>query len=166
MNIRTSSIIALLYSCCVLSFIAFAMFTWHSYRQNHFAEVELGKLGGTFTVRSAARLRDTGSPPSFFEELMIANPTTEVNLSMTSWPREKETFPLVTDNDLGVIAGLTHVQRLTLRGMPISDAAIKQLARLKNLKRLDVRETQFSAEGLSRLKEAMPSCEVVADDAD
>jgi len=97
--------------------------------------------------------------------MAIANPITEVDLSITSWPREKATFPPVTDNDLVVIASLNHLQRLTLRGMPITDGAIDQLACFRSLKELDVRETRISETGISRLKAALPSCEIVAEDA-
>ena len=161
-----TTIIALL-SCCLLFVVVFGVVEWRSYQQHQFASAELGRFGGTHTRQSAARLRDEGIPPTFLELKMIANPITEVNLSIYAWPREEGwgragqgAFPLVTDYDLGFIEGLNHLQRLTLRGMPITDAAIKQLSRLKNLKRLDVRDTEISAEGLSRLKVALPACEV------
>jgi hypothetical protein len=117
---------------------AFAAHKWDSYQQDYTASTELSKFGETHTLRSAARLRDTGSPPTFLDELKITNPITEVDLSITSWPRENKTFPLVTDNDVGKIECLNPLERLSLRGMPITDAAIDQLRRFRNLKHLDV----------------------------
>jgi|GEM_PF-2581941 len=173
MENRTTKIIALLVSCCVLLVVSLVAFKWHSYQRDQLALTEVGKLGGTYTLESAALIRDTGSSPSSFSrtrfavltQIAGANPITEVDLSITSWPREEETFPLMTDNDIKVIASLSRLQRLSLRGMPITDAVVNQLARFQNLKHLDVRETQISTQGLARLKAALPSCEVVAGDA-
>jgi hypothetical protein len=163
MDSRWPKILAALCATCLAVVIAFAAYKWRSYNEDYRASIELSKLGGTHTLRSAARLRDTGSRPTFLDELKITNPITEVDLSMTSWPRENATFPPVTDKDIGVIECLKHLERLSLRGMPITDAAIHQLERFRYLKYLDVRETQISEQGLSSLKEALPSCEVVAD---
>ena len=143
---------------------AFSVFKWQSYQRDHLAQIEVSKLGGTYTLHSAAQVRDGGPLPSSYSRA-IANPITEVDLSITSWPREKATIPPVTDNDIKVIVSLNQLQRLSLRGMPITDAAVDQLTRFQNLQYLDVRQTQISAQGLSRLKEALPSCEVVADHA-
>jgi len=174
MENRTTKIIALLVSCCVLLVVSLVAFKWHSYQRDQLALTEVGKLGGTYTLESAALIRDTGSSPSSFSrtrfavltQIAGANPITEVDLSITSWPREEETFPLMTDNDIKVIASLSRLQRLSLRGMPVTDAVVNQLTRFQNLKYLDVRETQISTHGLSRLKAALPSCQVFAGDAE
>ncbi len=164
MENRRTTIIALLVSCCALLAAALVVFKSQSYQRDHLAQIEVSKLGGTYTLQSAALLRDTGSLPSSFSR-MIANPITEVDLSITSWPREKETIPPVTDNDMKVLVSLNHLRRLSLRGMPITDAAVDQLTRFQSLNHLDVRGTQISAQGLSRLKKALRYCEVVAENA-
>ncbi len=164
MERRKPTIIALLISCCVLLVVVLAVFKWHSYQQDYLAQIEVSKLGGTYTRQSAALLRDTGLLPSSISRT-IANPITEVDLSITSWPRENATIPSVTDSDIKVIVSLNHLQRLSLRGMPVTDEAVDQLARFRSLKHLDVRETRISEQGLSRLKAALPSCEVVAENA-
>lgn len=55
------------------------------------------------------------------------------------------------------IAGLTSLQALAISGMPnISDAAIRELSRLKNLRRLSITGNKFSDHALAEFLEGVP----------
>jgi len=78
---------------------------------------------------------------------VLANPVTEADLSMTSWSGEQTAIPSVTDNDIRGIAALKELQRLSLRGMPVTDDCVDQLSQFRRLKHLDVWDTQFPNRG-------------------
>ena len=46
----------------------------------------------------------------------------------------------------------------------MTDAALKALSGLESLKHLKVEHTQITADGVARLREALPECEIVRDD--
>jgi hypothetical protein len=54
---------------------------------------------------------------------------------------------------------------LELRGVPITDAAVPHLARLTQLRELDVAKTGISPTGLEELKKALPQAKIAADAA-
>jgi hypothetical protein len=67
-------------------------------------------------------------------------------------------------------AGLAHVGRiealrcLHIANMPkITDAGLAQLHRLSNLRKITIRRTGVSAEGLKQFYKALPDCHVVSD---
>jgi hypothetical protein len=143
----------------------FAVSIWTARSMDHRAILEISKLGGTFSVRSAVRLRATGVLPSLLEEYLW-NPVTEVNLSTESWPRQGTWFPPVTDHDIKRLNLPRNLKTLSLRGMPITDAAIEQLSKHRNLKHFDLRETRITRVGISRLKTALPSCVIISSPGD
>jgi len=65
----------------------------------------------------------------------------------------------VTDRGLrsGTLQSMTHLKQLGLRGTPlVTDASLDDLAKLKHLDHLTIRETKITADGVERLKAAMP----------
>ena len=65
----------------------------------------------------------------------------------------------VTDRGIrsGVLQSMTHLKQLGLRGTPqVTDASLNDLEKLKHLDHLTIRETKITAEGVERLKRAMP----------
>lgn len=66
----------------------------------------------------------------------------------------------LTDEHLPAITGLESLSTLWLSQTELSDASIPELAKLVNLRRLNLRQTKVSAEGLKRLREALPKCSI------
>ena len=50
--------------------------------------------------------------------------------------------------------------RLSLEGPAYTDAAIQHLSRLSSLKSLTLQRTKVSAQGLERLRQALPDCQI------
>ena len=65
----------------------------------------------------------------------------------------------VTDKGIrsGILQKMTHLKRLNLRGLKqITDAALEDLVRFDHLAHIGIRETKISADGVERMKKAMP----------
>jgi len=166
MTHQNKTVYVLILPASILIIAAFAILKWQSMRQDHFVQVEVSNLGGTYTLQSAGLPGGASIFPSAFYK-MIGNPIAEIDLSINSWPRLESITPIppVHDKDLRVISSLKQLSRLSLRGMPITDTSVNQLVQFKNLKQLDIRDTQISEQGWSRLQVALPACEVVIDPA-
>jgi hypothetical protein len=68
--------------------------------------------------------------------------------------------PDVTDDGLESFADLRKLQVLEIKYAPVSDQAVRHLAQLTQLKVLQLRDTDVTADGLARLKDALPNCDV------
>lgn len=69
----------------------------------------------------------------------------------------------ITDRGLrsGVLQQMTHVRRLNLRGLKqVTDAALDDLAKFGHLEHIGLRETSVGADGIARLKIALPQTDV------
>ena len=64
----------------------------------------------------------------------------------------------ISDKGLAAIAGLSTLQRLYLLDARISDASVENLARLTNLEFMNLLGSGVSAEGIARLRTALPQC--------
>ncbi len=51
--------------------------------------------------------------------------------------------------------------RVFASGVPLTDAAVPHLMTLRNLRELDINNTQISDEGVRRLQQALPLCKIV-----
>ena len=69
----------------------------------------------------------------------------------------------VDNGGLAHLKGAAHLQNLTLRHTAITDASIDTLVTLTALQTLDLQNTQFTSAGVQRLRELMPSVDIVAD---
>jgi serine/threonine protein kinase len=70
----------------------------------------------------------------------------------------------VTDAGVKNFAKLSQLRRLDLSNTAITDKSIDSLAQMKHLRSLFISSTRLSADGLSRLKKALPECEITAGD--
>jgi len=61
------------------------------------------------------------------------------------------------------LAELKQLKRLSLVGSGLSDAGIKHLAGLTNLEALDLRRTKATAAAIAELQKALPNCQIVWD---
>ena len=66
----------------------------------------------------------------------------------------------ITDAEVTNLAALTNLETLVLSQTAITDACVAELAKLKRLKRLIVTETGITAEGVDKLKAALPDSEI------
>jgi hypothetical protein len=67
----------------------------------------------------------------------------------------------IGDDDLAKLSGSTNVMYLSLSRTSISDAGLPHLYKLSKLAVLDVRNTRVTAEGVTRLKRAIPGIDVL-----
>lgn len=134
---------------------------WMSRVMDHRVRLEVSRLGGTYSTSSAVKLRDTGVAASWLRTF-LSNPVAELDLSLTARPRKKSVYPLVTDKELVILNSARNLQTLTLRGMPVTDAAVEPLSKCLRLRNLDVRETKITAKGIAELKSALPDCQVLS----
>ncbi len=154
---------------------------WHSNKVLHTAKLAVSRLGGTYT-QTGPRFPNTGYIACLVSNI-LGSPIVEVDLSVDAWPRsdpnclkppeegllpvgtkltpDKIQFALVTDADVEVLLSmLPDLEKLNLRGMPITDRAVDILVYRTKLQRLDVSETQVSDSGMQQLREALPNCEM------
>ena len=66
----------------------------------------------------------------------------------------------VTDAGLKHLAGLKALQKLDLEDTKVTDAGLKHLAGLKALRRLHLEDTTVTNAGISKLKRALPNCDI------
>ena len=82
--------------------------------------------------------------PGLFADIGRLTRIVYLNLSFTN----------VTEENLPQISKLASLESLVLVGDPITDAALDQLAMLKNLRLLGLDKTQVTNEGAARLQQA------------
>lgn len=69
----------------------------------------------------------------------------------------------VTDDGLAFVAQLPQLQVLELRGTQITDAGLEHLVGMKSLEKVDLNNTKVSAQGVAKLRRALPDCEISTD---
>ena len=67
--------------------------------------------------------------------------------------------PKITDADLKEVAKLQNLKSLYLNDTQITDAGLKELAKLQKLERLYLKDTKITDEGAAELWKALPKCE-------
>jgi hypothetical protein len=71
--------------------------------------------------------------------------------------------PKVTDAGLAHLANLKQLEMLYVRSDKVTDQSVDLIAQLLALKELYLLDTQISGDGLQRLKQTLPKCDVRAD---
>jgi len=66
--------------------------------------------------------------------------------------------PKITDADLKEVAKLQNLKHLILDDTKITDAGLKEVAKLKQLKSLYLTDTQVIKAGVAELQKALPKC--------
>ena len=61
------------------------------------------------------------------------------------------------------LARLGGLETLRLKLNPLTNACVETLVKLKNLKGLDLNNTQIDNKGLKQLRAALPQCKVLAE---
>ena len=93
---------------------------------------------------------------------------TDLGLEALSQVESLETLNLsslksISDDGLAHIARLPNVTSLDLHGTPITDECLTTLERFTSLSLLRIYQTEVSPEGIQRLHEALPQCEIIWD---
>jgi len=65
-------------------------------------------------------------------------------------------YTSVGDSGMEKISALPQLQGLALSDSKVTDAGLLHLARLKNLRWIELRETNTTIEGIDRLRKALP----------
>jgi len=68
-------------------------------------------------------------------------------------------------DDLAPLAGMRRLRVLNLYGNPLGDGAAETLGRIRSLRKLYLGSCRLTPEGVAQLREQLPGCEVIADDA-
>ncbi len=66
----------------------------------------------------------------------------------------------IRDGDLAVLTLLVTLEGLGIHCTDVSDAGLTHLQGLTRLKHLDLTDTQVTPEGVKKLQEALPNCEI------
>ena len=67
----------------------------------------------------------------------------------------------MTDKTVRALAKLPKLEKLWLHDLPITDASVEVLSRMKGLRELHLYATQITPQGALRLKTALPGCKLV-----
>jgi len=57
---------------------------------------------------------------------------------------------------------LANVTRLALNGTDITDASLKEVAKLQQLTDLDLYDTRVTQAGVAELQKALPKCDIIS----
>ena len=66
----------------------------------------------------------------------------------------------MTDAGLKELAKVTNLSSLDLTGTTVTDAGLKELANLKNLSSLKLFHTNVTDAGVRELKKVLPTCDI------
>jgi hypothetical protein len=95
---------------------------------------------------------------------LIGTPVTDAGLEHLKGLTQLEELDLcgteVTDTSMEYLKGLRQLRTLCLFGRPITDAGLVRLMGLARLQTLDLRGTWVTVEGVKRLQQALPKCEI------
>ena len=89
-------------------------------------------------------------PPKATSEKLIADPIVEKEIRISLFKPKGE----LTEADL------VKVTDVLLSGIKITDAGLKEVAKLQNLERLLLTGTQITDAGVAELKKALPNCRI------
>ena len=66
----------------------------------------------------------------------------------------------ITDAGLKEVSKLQQLKALGLKRTKVTDAGLKEVAKLKKLKLLDARDTKITDAGMAGLQKALPKCDI------
>ena len=66
----------------------------------------------------------------------------------------------MTDAGLKLLSQFEHLDELKLSDVRLSEAGVEAVLALKGLTRLELYSTEITEEGLQRLREGLPKCEI------
>ena len=116
-------------------------------------DASLARLGGVLKSFKRLEVLDIrGSAVSDRSAAVLTSLETVAHLRISDTQIANET--------IREISRLRYLQSLELRGTAITDECVDDLCGLGALTSLDIAKTQISADGVSRLKQQLPSCKI------
>ena len=78
----------------------------------------------------------------------------DMTTNLTKWHKAK-------DEHILQLNGLPHLKEINVSDSEVTDKGLRRLADFKSLRRIDVRNTKVTAQGVEELKKTLPDCEVI-----
>jgi hypothetical protein len=112
---------------------------------------------GLERLKDMTQLRDLGLISTRITDAGLANLKGMSQLNLLDLRHTQ-----ITDAGLENLIGLTQLQNLSLDDTKITDAAVVNLTKLTKLQVLHISSTGVTSAGVAKLKQALPSCTIVA----
>lgn len=129
----------------------------------------LGQLSSIETISLAGRVKRVlphlDKLPNLREVRITATQIRGHDLTSVKGLRKLDTLYLdnnawVSKEAIAELGALSRLQTLVLHNTNVGDADLEHLAKLENLRQLDLRKTNVTKDGVARLKQSLPNCEV------
>ena len=161
------SLFAAVTALSILLGIVTAVYRWQVVKwQERQAQADLHPYGGVFSMASALyNIKKGGQSKSWFFVTFL-NHVEAVDLSPHNWSTmERRGKTLAVDDEaLTMLYRFRELRSLDLRDTQITDGAVPYLAALKRLEKLDIRGTRITDYGFQQLRAALPNCEITRSD--
>jgi hypothetical protein len=126
------------------------------------ARVDIGPYGGVYSMASALySIRTGGQSKGWFFKTFL-NYVEAVDLSPHNWSAMKRRGKTlaVDDDALAMLYRFRELRSLDLRDTQVTDGGLRHIAALKRLEQLDIRGTRITDHGLQQFRQALPHCKI------
>jgi len=155
------SLFAAVTALSVLLGMAATVYRWQAVKsQERQARTDLHPYSGVYSMASALYSIRTGGQSKGWFFVTFLNHVEAVDLSPHNWFAMKRRGKAVDDDALAMLFRFRELRSLDLRDTQITDDGVWHIAALKRLEQLDIRGTRITDVGLQELREALPNCEI------
>jgi hypothetical protein len=158
------SLLAAVTALSILLGIVTAAYRWQAVKsQERQARADLYPYGGVYSMASARYNIRTGGESKGWFFVTFLNHVEAVDLSPHNWSAmERRGKTLAVDDDaLAMLYRFRELRSLDLRDTQITDGGVRHIAALRRLEQLDIRGTRITDVGLQELRGALPNCEII-----
>ena len=139
------------------------VYRWQAVKsQERQARRDLHPYGGVWSMASALySIRTVGQSKGWFFETFL-NHVEAVDLSPHNWSAiERRGKTLAVDDDaLAMLYRFRELRSLDLRDTQITDGGVRHIVALRRLEQLDLRGTRITDDGLQKLRRVLPNCAI------
>jgi hypothetical protein len=156
------SLLAGVTALSILLGIVTAVYRWQTVKsQERQAQSDLHPYGGVYSMASALYNIRTGGKSKGWFFVTFLNHVEAVDLSPHNWSaiERRGKTDAVDDDALAMLYRFRELRSLDLRDTQITDGGVRHLAALKRLEHLDIRGTRITEDGLQELRGMLPNCE-------
>jgi hypothetical protein len=157
------SLLAAVTTLSVLLGVVTGVYRWQAVKsEERQAQSDLHPYGGVYSMASALYNKRTGGKSKGWFFVTFLNHVEAVDLSPHNWSameRRGKTFA-VDDDALVMLYGFRDLRSLDLRDTQITDGGLPHIAALRRLEKLDISGTRITEGGLQELRRALPNCEI------
>ena len=157
------SLLAAVTALCILLGMVSPVYRWQAVKsQERQARLDLVPYGGVYSMASALYSRRTGGQSKGWFFNTFLNYVEAVDLSPHNWAAMKRRGKTlaVDDDALAMLYRFRELRSLDLRDTQVTDGGLRHIAALKRLEQLDIRGTRITDRGLQELRQALPNCEI------